>query len=70
MGIYNSMDGTCTPLPPWARRSGPRKTIYYDPRRVRKRETDLDLGLSSCGIICVFFVCAWAGPNGHWVNEV
>ena len=34
MGIYNSVDGTCMPIPDWARRSGPRRTIYYDPRQV------------------------------------
>ena len=31
IGILNTEDGTCTPLPPWCRRSGPRKTIYLDP---------------------------------------
>lgn len=34
IGIQNTEDGTCTPLPPWCRRSGPRKTIYLDPLKV------------------------------------
>ena len=34
VGIYNSVDGTCMPIPDWARRSGPRRTIYHDPRQV------------------------------------
>ena len=35
IGIQNTEDGTCTPLPPWCRRSGPRKTIYLDPPKVQ-----------------------------------
>ena len=26
-GLYNSEEGTCVPIAPWARRSGPRRTI-------------------------------------------
>ncbi|BDA48396.1 ATP-dependent 6-phosphofructokinase 5, chloroplastic [Coccomyxa sp. Obi] len=45
VGIYNSMDGTCMPLPPWARRAGPRKTIYHDPRNVTA-------AVVTCGGLC------------------
>ena len=34
-GIFNSDDGTCVPLPPYALRSGPRDTIYWEPKDVR-----------------------------------
>ena len=33
-GIYNSDEGTCVPLPPYAIRSGPRHDIYFDPDKV------------------------------------
>ncbi|CAL8463718.1 g3252 [Coccomyxa elongata] len=45
VGIYNSVDGTCMPLPPWARRAGPRKTIYHDPRNVTA-------AVVTCGGLC------------------
>ena len=33
-GIFNSEEGTCIPLPPYALRSGPRETIYWNPKDV------------------------------------
>ncbi len=30
-GIYSSSDEVCIPLPPYAQRSGPRRTIFADP---------------------------------------
>ena len=33
-GILDLNEGICIPLPPWALRSGPRKTIYYQPSEV------------------------------------
>ena len=38
-GIFNSDDGTCVPLPPYALRSGPRETIYWEPKDVRTAPT-------------------------------
>ena len=37
-GIFNSDDGTCVPLPPYALRSGPRDTIYWNPKDVRRSD--------------------------------
>ena len=45
MGLYNSVDQTCMPLPDWARRSGPRRTIYYDPAQVTA-------AVVTCGGLC------------------
>ncbi|CAK0785553.1 hypothetical protein CVIRNUC_008763 [Coccomyxa viridis] len=45
IGILNTEDGTCTPLPPWCRRSGPRKTIYLDPPNVTA-------AVVTCGGLC------------------
>ena len=33
-GIFNSDEGVCVPLPPYAIRSGPRKDIYFNPDKV------------------------------------
>lgn len=36
-GEDNTFDeDTCLVLPEWAIRSGPRKTIYFDPEKVKK----------------------------------
>lgn len=32
--VYNDKEGVCVPLPPYAVRAGPRRTIYYDPAQV------------------------------------
>ncbi len=32
--VYNDKEGVCVPLPPYAIRAGPRRTIYYDPAQV------------------------------------
>ena len=45
-GIFNSDDGTCVPLPPYALRSGPRDTIYWEPKDVRA-----DVRVALCGIV-------------------
>ena len=43
--IYSSDDDACIPLPPYAKRSGPRRTIYHDPATVTA-------ALVTCGGLC------------------
>ncbi|KAK9836290.1 hypothetical protein WJX81_002333 [Elliptochloris bilobata] len=44
-GLFNSAEQTCVPIAPWARRSGPRRTIYWDPRQVTA-------AIVTCGGLC------------------
>lgn len=44
-GIYSTFDDVCIPLPPYATRSGPRKTIYADPATTTA-------AIVTCGGLC------------------
>ena len=44
-GIYSSSDEVCIPLPPYAQRSGPRRTIYCDPATTTA-------AIVTCGGLC------------------
>jgi 6-phosphofructokinase 1 len=44
-GIYSSSDEVCIPLPPYAQRSGPRRTIYADPATTTA-------AIVTCGGLC------------------
>lgn len=44
-GLRDSASGGCIPLPPYALRSGPRRTIYHDPAQVTA-------ALVTCGGLC------------------
>lgn len=44
-GLLGSASEVCMPLPPYAKRSGPRKTIYFDPKKVTA-------AVVTCGGLC------------------
>ncbi|KAK9864571.1 hypothetical protein WJX84_002552 [Apatococcus fuscideae] len=44
-GVLDMKEGLCIPLPPWALRSGPRKTVYYNPEKVTA-------AIVTCGGLC------------------
>ena len=58
IGILNTEDGTCTPLPPWCRRSGPRKTIYLDPPKVPEAAPQQCIASSAC-LSCMSAQVLW-----------
>jgi 6-phosphofructokinase 1 len=44
-GLYDAAAGACVPLPPYAVRSGPRRTVYHDPAAVTA-------AVVTCGGLC------------------
>lgn len=44
-GVFNSDEGTCVPLPPYAIRSGPRRNVYFNPTKVTA-------AIVTCGGLC------------------
>lgn len=44
-GLYDPVTNSCVVMPPYALRSGPRKTIYHDP-------TEVNAALVTCGGLC------------------
>lgn len=44
-GLHDIENGACVYMPPYALRSGPRKTIYHDPSQV-------NAALVTCGGLC------------------
>ena len=67
-GIYSSSDEVCIPLPPYAQRSGPRRTIYADPAATTA-------AIVTCGGLCpglndvvqniVFTLADYGVPDGQ-----
>lgn len=43
--VFDEKEGVCIPLPPYAIRAGPRRTIYYDPAQVTA-------AVVTCGGLC------------------
>ena len=44
-GLFDPVNKVCVELPPFALRSGPRRTIYHDPRKVTA-------AIVTCGGLC------------------
>lgn len=44
-GLYNTEEEVCVPLPPYAIRSGPRRSIYFEPKNVTA-------AIVTCGGLC------------------
>eukprot|EP00887_Chlorella_sp_A99_P007776 scaffold20.g7776.t1 len=52
VGVFDPSQGSCAMLPPYALRSGPRATIYHDPKQARGRWIRVTAAIVTCGGLC------------------